>query len=189
MLLNSFFEEKESPMDFFYLGGFLLLFLFINDHLIAVRPFFPSQVWAIYDGVVHGLTGVMVVYPIYKKKITRDFLVLFFLASLVDLDHFIVAQSLSLSDALGLPVRPATHSITFAILAAGWGFLLTGKKTLTWTLLSLLTSHIIRDAAGGSTPIFWPLEIYRIPPWLYYGLEIVLLYFSFQVSRIQEYDK
>jgi hypothetical protein len=188
MSLNSSFEKKESPLDFYYLGGFLLLFLFINDHLIAVRPFFPSQIWALYDGVVHGLTGVIVLYPIYKEKITRYFPVLFLLASLVDLDHFIAAQSFSLYDALQLPVRPVTHSITFAILAALSGFLLTGNKLVSWTLLAALISHIIRDASGGSTPIFWPLEIYRVPSWLYYGIEIVLLHFSFQVKRIQGYD-
>lgn len=92
-------------------------------------------------------------------------------------------------DALELPVRPVTHSITFAILAALSGLLLTGKKLVSWTLLAALTSHIIRDAAGGGTPIFLPLEIYRIPSWLYYGIEIVLLYFSFQVSRLQGYDQ
>jgi hypothetical protein len=155
--------------------------------LISVRPFFPSQIWALYDGVLHGLTGVIVLYPIYKEKISRYFPVLFLLASLVDLDHFIAAQSFSLYDALQLSIRLVTHSITFAILAALLGFLLTGKKLVSWTLLAALTSHIIRDAAGGSTPIFWPLEIYHIPSWLYYGIEIVLLYFSFQVSRIRGY--
>lgn len=186
MSSDSLFKRK-IPGEFFFLAGYLLLFLFVNDYLIAVRPFFSSQIWALYDGIVHGLVGVLVLYPIYKKQINRNFVVLFLLAALVDLDHFIVAQSLSLSDALRLPLRPFTHSITFAILSAGAGFFLTRDKLVGWTLFAAVTSHVIRDASGGSTPLFWPLAIYHIPSWLYYGGEIVLLYFSSQLSlRRQE---
>jgi len=173
-------------MEFFYLAGVLFLFLFINDRLIASRPLYSSQVWALYDVVVHGLAGVLVLFPIYKKKIKPHLAVLFLLAAVVDLDHFIVAQSFSLSDALQLPMRPAAHSITFALLSAVGGFLLTRNKIVGWTLFAALASHVIRDASGGITPIFWPLRLYHIPSWLYYGIEIVLLYFSFQLNRVWE---
>lgn len=173
-------------MEFSYLAGFLFLFLFINDRLIASRPLYASQVWALYDGIVHGLTGVLVLFPIYKKKSYSHFIVLFLLAAMVDLDHFIAAQSFSLSEALNLPIRPVTHSITFAIFSAVGGFLLTRNKVVTWTLFAALTSHVIRDAVGGSTPIFWPLKIYHIPSWFYYGIEIVLLYCSFLLNRVWE---
>lgn len=174
-------------MELFYLAGVLFLFLFINDRLIASRPMYSSQVWALYDVVVHGLAGVLVLYPIYKEKMLPYFAVLFLLAAVVDLDHFIVAESFSLSDALHLPLRPVTHSITFAILAAVGGFVLTRDKIVVWTLFAAVTSHVIRDASGGSTPVFWPLRLYHIPSWFYYGIEIVLLYFSFLVSRIWGY--
>jgi hypothetical protein len=165
------------------------VFLFVNYYLIASRPFYSNKIRALYDGVVHGLVGVLVLYPIYKKQINRYFPVLFLLASLVDLDHFIVAQSFSLSDALRLCLRPVSHSITFAILSAGAGFFLTRDKLVSWTLFAVVTSQVIRDASEGSTPLFWPLEIFHIPSWLYYGAEIVLLHFSFQVSRLQGNDK
>lgn len=183
MSLNFSPKKNEFVMEFFYLAGFLFLFLFINDRLIASRPWYASRVWALYDGVVHGLTGVLVLLPIYKKKINSHFAVLFLLAAVVDLDHFIAAQSFSLSDALHLPLRPVTHSITFAIFSAVGGFLITRNKIVAWTLFAALASHVIRDASGGITPIFWPLKIYHIPSWLYYGIEIVLLYFSFLLSR------
>ena len=170
-------------MEFFFLAGYLLLFLFVNDYLIAAKPFFSYKIWALYDGIVHGLVGVLVLYPIYKEKINRYFVLLFLLAALVDIDHFIAAQSLYLSDALRLPLRPATHSITFAILVAVAGILLTRNKLVAWTLFAAVTSHVIRDASGGGTPVFWPLEIYHIPSWFYYGGEIVLLHFSFQFSH------
>jgi hypothetical protein len=189
--MSSHFSSKknEFPKEFFYLAGVLFLFLFINDRLIAYGPMYSSQVWALYDGVVHGLVGVLVLYPIYKERILTHFAVLFILAAVVDLDHFIVVQSFSLSDALQLPMRPVTHSITFAILAALSGFALTRDKVVVWTLFAAVTSHVIRDASGGNTPLLWPLAIYHIPSWLYYGIEIVLLHFSFQVSRIQGNDK
>jgi len=173
-------------MEFFYLAGFLFLFLFINDRLIASRPLYASQVWALYDGVVHGLTGVLVLFPIYKKKTNSQLAVLFLLAAVIDLDHFIAVQSFSLSDALHLPIRPVTHSITFALLSAVGGFLLTRNRIVAWTLFAALTSHVIRDASGGGTPIFWPLEIDHIPSWLYYGIEIILLHFSFLLNRMWE---
>jgi hypothetical protein len=158
-------------------------------HAYRKDTMYSPQVWAIYDGVVHGLVGVLVLYPIYKKQINRYFSVLFLLASLVDLDHFIIAQSFSLSDAIRLPLRPVSHSITFAILLAVVGFFLTRDRIVGWTLFAAVTSHVIRDASGGNTPLFWPFEIYHIPSWLYYGAEIVLLHISFQISRIQGNDK
>jgi hypothetical protein len=186
MSSNSLSRCKISG-EFFFLAGFLLLFLVLNDHLIASKPFFSSQVWALYDGVVHGLVGVLILFPLYKEKINRYFVILFLLAAVVDIDHFIAAQSLYLADALRLPMRPLTHSITFAVLAAGGGFLLTRDRIVGWSLFAAVTSHVIRDASGGGTPLFWPLEIYRIPSWLYYGGEIVLLHFSFQLSQRQRY--
>lgn len=189
MSLN-FTPEKKTPVgEFYYPAGCLLLFLFINDGLIAARPFFPSTIWALYDGVVHGLTGVFVLYPIYKKQANRYLIQVFLLAAVVDLDHFIAAQSLSLTDALQLPLRPGTHSITFAILVATAGFLLTRNKIVGWIVFAALASHVVRDASGGITPIFHPLKRYGIPPWLYYASEIVLLYVSFQVSRLRDYIK
>ena len=185
MLLNSSFKKKLFPAEFFSLAGFLIVFLFINDHLIATRPLFPRQIWAIYDCIVHGLVGVLVIYPIYKKNPPRYFFVLFLLAAVVDLDHFIAVRSFSLYAAIHLPLRPVTHSITFAILAAVVGFLLTREKVVSWIFFAALTSHVLRDASGGGTPIFWPLNIYHIPPWLYYCMEIVVLYFSCQVSRLK----
>jgi hypothetical protein len=56
-----------------------------------------------------------------------------------------------------LAKRPPTHSVTFALLVSGSGYLFSGSLTTAWVVFAALTSHVLRDAPVGTAPMLWPL--------------------------------
>jgi hypothetical protein len=105
----------------------LLVLLFVADHLIERQPFFGRPFWALVDSGVHGLVALLVTAPILQSP---QLLVLAFLAgTLVDVDHFLAGWFRSFQAATQLEKRPPTHSVTFALLVGGGGYLLSGSFT------------------------------------------------------------
>mmetsp|Transcript_11567 Transcript_11567/g.17602 ORF Transcript_11567/g.17602 Transcript_11567/m.17602 type:complete len:229 (+) Transcript_11567:107-793(+) len=87
----------------------------------------------------------------------------FALGSLLDIDHFVMGGSLSLTSATSLPSRPFGHSVAFVIVMSFFAMLFTGRyRYALLTFVSLLT-HQLRDATRrglwmwplGSTPPIW----------------------------------
>jgi len=166
----------------------IILFLLIVDALIERRPFAPRVFWALLDVLVSGILALLVVFPLFDaqaqaRRTFSLFCLIFFTATLLDLDHFIAARSLNLCDALTLKSRPPTHSLTFASVIGLAAALISRNPIIGWGMFAALASHILRDASGGITPIFWPLPLDAIPWWAYYGGEIGLFLTSFLLMR------
>ena len=166
----------------------IVLFLLIADILIERRPFAPRIFWALFDVLVNGILALLVVFPLFDaqaqgRRTFSLFCFIFFTAMLLDLDHFIAARSLNLCDALTLKSRPPTHSLTFASVIGLATALISGNPAIGWGTFAALASHILRDASGGITPVFWPLPLDAIPWWAYYGSEVGLFLLSFLLMK------
>ena len=166
----------------------LLPFCLISDWLIEHHFIFKKEYWGLYDNWVHGMIAVLIAFPLFASdkfgeplrfaKLVQQAIIVFLIASLLDLDHFIVNFSFSLTKAISLPMRPATHSLLFAILMSVAFFVITKNKKWTWLIFVSIASHVVRDAYSGATPIFCPLHVYQIPYWSYLGIEYLLLCIS-----------
>jgi hypothetical protein len=119
---------------------------------------------------VHGLVALLVTAPNLRSP---QLPVLAFVAgTLVDVDHFLAAGSRSFRAATHLEKRPPTHSVTFALLVSGGGYLLSGSVTTAWVVFAALNSRVLRDASVGTAPILWPLGDWRVARWAYYVGEV-----------------
>lgn len=132
------------------------------------------------DALTHGVIAVIIVLPLLEITVINEILiamVAFFIAGLLDIDHFVVAKSIHISDAIKLNSRPYTHSITFALILAllVWG--ISQRVLLGVVAFIAVTSHVVRDASGGITPLLWPLPTRKIPYWSYLIIEVSLLIF------------
>jgi hypothetical protein len=147
----------------------------------------------VLDVLVHGLVAIIVTFPlvaVYQdtKSTILLFVTIYLTATLIDLDHFAAAGSLDFSDALNLHVRPMTHSLTFAFMVGGVSYLLLRNPIISLALFLALASHVIRDAAGGPTPILWPLPFQSVPWWVYYAGEVLILCLSYLVMTKARLD-
>jgi hypothetical protein len=162
----------------------MIVFLFTADTLIERRPFAPRTFWALFDVPVHAILALLVVFPLIDTQapsLKTGILVFIVLLSgtLLDVDHFAAARSLRMSDILSLPIRPATHSLAFAVTVGILVVSISRNPILGWIVFAALTSHVLRDAGGGKAPILWPSSVTAVPRWTYYLGVILLLFISF----------
>lgn len=128
---------------------------FIGDRLLQQKS---EIIRAVGDNLTHasvgGLTWSLILILSKKgilKNLSKIFLC-FFIASFVDVDHFLLANSWRLHDATHLQKRGFLHCSTLPIMT--WLFLLIYSKMLNqpnisdyaWIILSSFLSHHIRDA-------------------------------------------
>ncbi|KAJ8007509.1 hypothetical protein DPEC_G00118230 [Dallia pectoralis] len=134
------------------LGAFCL----VADHVVQLPPA-QQHLWlrAVLDNSIHGVIGLWswaIVIGVRKKSDLYEVTLAGILASLIDLDHFYMAGSLSLKAATSLPQRPPLHCSTFipilclSLRLVLWlGRLKDSWCSLPWMLFISLTSHHIRD--------------------------------------------
>ena len=132
---------------------------------------------SLLDTFSHGVISLIICLPLASSLF--DIIFSFLLAFLLDFDHFVVARSFSLEKATSLPLRPYTHSITFALFLSFIFYLFSKSLKLSFISFFAISSHVIRDADTGITPILFPLKVYKIPRILYYTLEVLLLVLAF----------
>lgn len=173
----------------------LLLLMIIGDYYIfdttylilkisqALHFLSERLVRALMDNASHCLVGVLswciITYP---KLVLNEILVVGFLSSIIDIDHFISARSTSLHDAISLANRPFLHnSLTLCVLnliILTVSYLLDPTK-LNWALMFFTAwfSHHIRDAnrrgmwfgsvyTSPAIPDAWYLSIITLTPLL-----------------------
>lgn len=145
-----------------------------GDSLLERTRFLPLR--AIIDSFTHGIIGSLSwLIVLFRTQSARNYIINHNVelilsgcfASIIDLDHFITARSLRLSDAMSLGVRRPPLHATSLLLGVICPLLVTGKiiKSDILIRLSLLIlvavgSHHIRDAVRrglwfppfGSTP-------------------------------------
>jgi hypothetical protein len=158
-------------------------FCFVCDELIHQHPYFAQEYWGLFDNVVHGVIAVMVCLPLFSKISFKEVIVVYLIAALLDIDHFIINGSFSLTQAIAISVRPPTHSILFGIALASLYYV--WKKNIKWTyiIFACVVSHVLRDAFGGGTLIFYPLSTKIIPRAAYMFFEYALLGISLGMHR------
>jgi len=172
----------ETPARWSRLDGFvaylgLLVLLMVGaDHLCELKPVLPLPFWSVFDNAVHTAVGVAVVLPavLWGRWPWRFLVVAALSASLLDLDHFVAAGSLSITDAVSIGERPATHSLLFSA-AAGLGVGLLARCRV-WGLVvfGALLSHLLRDSDGYGTRMFWPAESFHLQYWAYIALTLAV---------------
>ncbi|XP_005392793.1 PREDICTED: transmembrane protein C5orf28 homolog [Chinchilla lanigera] len=164
----------ESVISSFGLGMFCL----VADRLLQFSIIQQND-WlrALSDNAVHGVIGMWswaIVTGIKKKTDFGEVILAGFLASVIDVDHFFLAGSLSLKAALTLPRRPILHCSTVIPIAAltlkcimhlfklkdSWYF-------LPWMLFISWTSHHIRDGIRHGLWICPFGKTSPVPFWLY----------------------
>lgn len=166
----------------------LVLFCIGADLLMVNKPILSDEFWGLFDGFVHGVVAIIVLLPFVKSKNDWKLIPVFFLlGGILDLDHIISAKSFLISDIISLAHRPISHSITFVIILSSIFYLF--SRNVKWSVIIFLSfsSHVIRDASSGVTPILYPLEIQSIPYSLYILLEILLILSTHLFASV-EYD-
>lgn len=155
----------------------IALFCLIADYLMLVKPFGSNSFWGIYDNVIHAFVCLLVLLPFARREyLFKDIILFLAIGSLIDIDHFVMAGSFSVSDVIKLTMRPPTHSFTFIFLLTLITFPFHRRLAILFFLG--LSSHILRDASSGITPMFYPLEFYKVPYSLYVFLECLLVMIS-----------
>ena len=129
-----------------------------GNHALVARHF-----WVVVDVLVHGITGLLVTSPLVRRGGTvaqtlTMLCVVFLAATLLDLAHFIAAGSLRLTGAVNLPSRPQTYSLTFALVMGALVLVISRSPGLALVTGIVLASHVVRDASGGTAPLWWPVR-------------------------------
>ena len=134
---------------------------FLSD---PAHPFL-SAVWAV---VIHGVVCLVAVAPIVwrSRHRVRYGALAAVGGSLIDLDHFAAAGSLSLHTIETLGDRPDTHSLLFVLLIAAAAYALTRRGLLAWSLFAVWAAHLLFDAAGAHERFFYPFGGDNGLPWL-----------------------
>jgi hypothetical protein len=170
-----------------YAAGFLLV-LRLCDILVEQRPWGPYAWWGPIDSLFHGVIAALAVAPLALadggQGAWRFPWLAGLVATLLDIDHFVAAGSLSLWAATHLPCRPPTHSFTFALLAALLASFASPDRRWSFAIGAAIGSHALRDAAGGGcTPVLFPLAPVAVPYPIYLAGTVGLGWFAEGVEK------
>ncbi|XP_029433661.1 transmembrane protein 267 [Rhinatrema bivittatum] len=179
-------EKAYTLLQTFSTGSVLAslglgLFCVLADRLLQLS-YIQQNDWlrAISDNTVHGLVGMWswaIVIGLRKKSDFGEVTLAGFFASVIDVDHFCLAGSLSLKAALHLPQRPPLHCTTLIPVVAvilkyimqifrlkdSWCF-------LPWMIFISWTSHHVRDGIRHGLWICPFGETAPLPYWLYVAI-------------------
>ncbi|KAF3848891.1 hypothetical protein F7725_015388 [Dissostichus mawsoni] len=128
------------------------MFCVLADHGLQLTTVAARRPGQRHAGLV-GLWSWAVVIGLRKKSDVYEVLLAGLLASIIDLDHFYMAGSLSLKAAVSLPHRPPLHcSSIIPVLCLSLRFLMwIGRLkdawcSLPWMLFISMATHHVRDA-------------------------------------------
>uniref|UniRef100_A0A3Q3XGA7 Transmembrane protein 267 n=1 Tax=Mola mola TaxID=94237 RepID=A0A3Q3XGA7_MOLML len=153
-------------------------FCVVADHVLQL-PAIQNHLWlrAALDNATHGLVGLWswaVVIGLRKKSDLYEVLLAGLLASIVDLDHFYMAGSLSLKAAVSLPQRPPLHCsslipvLCLSLRLLMWlGRLKDAWCSLPWMLFVSMATHHVRDAVRRGLWVCPFGNTAPLPYWLY----------------------
>ncbi|KAM6902970.1 transmembrane protein 267 [Xenentodon cancila] len=154
------------------------MFCVVADHALQLSVI-QHHLWlrATLDNATHGLVGLWswaIVIGLRKKSDLYEVLLAGLLASVIDLDHFYMAGSLSLKAAVSLPQRPPLHCsslipvICLTLRFLMWiGRLKDAWCSLPWMLFISMTTHHVRDAVRHGLWVCPFGNTAPIPYWLY----------------------
>jgi hypothetical protein len=110
--------------------------------------------------LIHGSIGLFVVLPIALRSSRRVlFGTLAFIASpVLDLDHVVAAGSFRPQALESVGHRPDTHCLLLAVALTLLAFAVTRSKPVTWSVLAVIVSDLLFDAAEGNKYWLYPLK-------------------------------
>ncbi|XP_077203186.1 transmembrane protein 267 [Paroedura picta] len=164
------------------------IFCFAADRFLQFS-FIQQNYWlrALSDNTVHGVVGLWswaIVNGLKKKSDFWEVIFAGFLSSVIDVDHFILAGSLSLKAALTLPQRPFLHcSTVIPVVCLMLKFIMHLFKLkdswcfLPWMLFISWTSHHVRDGIRHGLWICPFGKTVPLPYWLYVAITASLPHF------------
>lgn len=132
--------------------------------VVLPRP--SSQVLAIcMDELCHGISALLLwnavivdaleVREVFTRPVVllkgwmshrNELLLAAGCACLIDVDHFLAANSMSMHDATHLHARPFGHAVLFILVFAGLTHMITGSRRYACLTASSLLCHQLRDA-------------------------------------------
>jgi membrane-bound metal-dependent hydrolase YbcI (DUF457 family) len=135
------------------------------------------------DPVAHAAYAALVVAPLARRAGWGPLAAGVAAGTLIDVDHVVAARSLRLRDLWSLGARPRAHSLLLTTAASGLAWRAAGPR-YGWAAFGGLSSHVLRDATDGGTPLLWPLSRRdRIPRWVFAGGVAGLLVASEAIGR------
>ncbi|KAJ8262677.1 hypothetical protein COCON_G00151340 [Conger conger] len=161
------------------------VFCFLVDRFLQLS-FLQSQVWlrAGADSAVHGAIGLWswaIVIGLRKKSDLWEVALAGLLATVIDLDHFYLAGSLSLKAALNLPHRPPLHCSTLipafclSLRLLMWACRLKDSWCfLPWMVFISVASHHVRDGVRHGLWVCPFGNTAPVPYWLYVAITATL---------------
>ncbi len=170
-------------LKFERVGVFPLVLLFAVyslpvECLMNVKPFFGLRFWGAVDGFSHCFIGSIILFPLFREYTFKTYLLAFFSGGILDIDHIFVVHSIDFKDIMMLVERPPTHSLAFAMIAAGLAALVVTKKYkvffFCWVFIAI-AQHVARDCLTDVTPILYPYkQIMALSVWAYVLLQLGL---------------
>ncbi|KAJ8985766.1 hypothetical protein NQ317_014419 [Molorchus minor] len=164
-----------------YLTILLALVAIVGDYIVYHTKLHFFQ--ALFDNTTHALIGALSWFMVCLHfKSSSAFYTLLevaacaFVASLIDLDHFVAARSLNFEDATNLKQRPPLHCSTFPLviclplLMLSYVLYLPSLKRSILIVLTAFVSHHTRDATRRG---FWLYPYGSTPP-IPYGIYVLI---------------
>jgi hypothetical protein len=159
------------PLKLLHVASIGAIFIVVDDIFVINNP--SGQI--LLDEICHGVTGLLIwnailcedfvgldehalsIFFVYKRKHVKELLLAVLMACAVDVDHFIAAASLHLSDATNLQARPFGHAFIFIFAASLVSYLIFKSTRLAWQTFTALLCHQLRDALRRGLWL-WPLK-------------------------------
>lgn len=156
------------------LTGSLVSVCVVGDYLlvkVSNMKNVPLVVRAGIDNLTHAAVALLS-WQIAAGAVKKELVLCGVVASLVDIDHFAMARSFSLADAVSLKHRPPLHNslllgvVSAGMLAVGTALKSKGLTRLSWLFAVAWTSHHIRDGYRHGL-WFGPWSTPPYPQWAY----------------------
>ncbi len=124
--------------------------------------FLPFPIVPLGDVPFNIVESLLTVIPFVLACKTSKRLLLILaicLPVMIDIDHFVVARSFSLMDAISHPYRPVTHSFVIVLIFSVILSIVARSKVVGVVSFYSLCSHLFRDAAAGNNFLYYPISL------------------------------
>ncbi|XP_017780185.1 PREDICTED: transmembrane protein C5orf28 homolog [Nicrophorus vespilloides] len=188
------------PWSQWYLMLFIVFTAVAGDYLVSRSRL--QMIKAFFDNITHAIIGALSWYTVcsqYKNRSSTstlcEVLMCTFASSVVDIDHFLAAGSLSLSAATNLENRPIFHCSTIPIVSTIVGLCISKYFNLpvfekaVFIFFTALATHHTRDAnrRGYWVPPFGSTK--PLPYTLYIIITLAIPYFVSGLMKFSNVQK
>ena len=123
------------------------------------------------DEVAHLLTAIICLAAVRAMGVPVHWLPGIIGGVIIDLDH--IPLLLDLVSPVPGSSRPESHSLASVAVVLAVGLVVPQWRAATWSMGYGMVTHLFRDTATGSTPLWWPAV--ATPVHLRYSLYLLVL--------------